>query len=218
MRRALLVGIAGLVLAAAALADPLDPKQKLTPADQALAKAALLRQSDLGPGWIGGPASTPSSLKAPVCPSLRPDYSKLTLTGHAESIFTNGNGGIQVVSDVEVWKNLAQAKQHMNALLQPKLGTCIRYALLKSVGGTNVTILEAQRRDFPKLGDSTVHYRAPLGVKSGDKTVSVLSDFILMRKGRTEIYLNVVAPAADEDQLTAFEERIARALIKRVRG
>jgi hypothetical protein len=218
MRRALLVALAALALATAALADPLDPKVKLVPADQARAKAVVLRQSDLGPGWIGGPASTPSSLKAPVCPSLRPNYSKLTLTGHAESIFNNGNGGIQVVSDVEVWKNLAQAKKHMDALLQPKLGACIRYALLKSVGGTNVTILEAQRRDFPKLGDSTAHFRTPLGVKSGDETVSVLADFILMRKGRHEIYLNVVAPASNEDQLTAFETRIARALIKRVRG
>jgi hypothetical protein len=218
VRRALLVALAGLTLAATALADPLDPKVKLTPADQARANAALLVQSDLGPGWAGGAASNPSPLKAPVCPSLRPDYSKLTLTGHAESIFNNGNGGVQVVSDVEVWKTLAQAEKHMNALLQPKLGACIRYALLKSVGGTNVTILAAQRRNFPKLGDSTAHYRAPLGVKSGDQTLSVLSDFILMRKGRTEIYLNVVAPAADEDQLTALETRIARALIERVRG
>ncbi len=216
MRRALLVVLAALVLAATALADPLDPKVKIVSADQAHASAAVLRKSDLGAGWVGGATRNPA-LKQPVCPALRPDYSKLTLTGHAESIFNNGNGGIQVVSDVEVWKTLAQAEQHMNALLQPKLASCIRYALLKSVGGTNVTILAAERQAFPKLGDSTVHYRTPLGVKSGNQTISVLADFILMRKGRTEVYVNVVAPANAEDQLTAFETRISRALMKRIR-
>ena len=68
----------------------------------------------------------PRSLKAPVCPSLRPDYSKLTLTGHAESVFDNGNGGVQIVSDVEVWKTAKQAEQHMDALLKPALPKCIQ--------------------------------------------------------------------------------------------
>ncbi len=104
----------------------------------------------------------------------------------------------------------------MNALLQPKLGACFRYALLKSVGGTNVIILSAKRQPFPKLGDTAVLYRIPLGIKN--QNVTVLSDFIMMRKGRTEIYLNVVAPSAIEDSLTALETRIARALIKRVRA
>ncbi len=140
MRRLLLVALAalvlaGTVLAGTALADPLDPKVAYKAADQARAKAALLRQSDLGTAWANHSTATPSSLKAPVCPSLRPNYSKLTITGHAESVFDNGNGGIQVVSDVEVWKTAKQAEQHMNALLKPALPKCIKYSLLKSVGG-----------------------------------------------------------------------------------
>jgi hypothetical protein len=217
MRAIVLAIVAGLALASAALADPLDPKVKLSPADQKRAKAAVLVQADLGPGWVGGTSATPSSLKAPVCPSLRPDYSKLTLTGHAESVFNNGNGGFQVVSDVEVWKTKAQAEQHLNALLQPKLPTCIKYSLLKSLGGDpQYVLLPVQRQKIANLGDVTVHYRLPVGIKS--KQVAVFSDYIFMRKGRTEIYLNVVAPAANEKQLTAFGTRIARALIKRVQA
>jgi hypothetical protein len=90
--------------------------------------------------------------------------------------------------------------------------------LLKSVGGTNVTILGAKRQPSPKLGDSAAHYRVPLGVKSGNQTVSVLSDVLLLRKGRTEIYLNVISPADNEDQLTGFVQRLARAALARVRG
>ena len=85
----LVVAVAALALAAAALADPLDPQVRITRADQARAKAALLVQSDLGMGWKGGTASSASSLKAPICPALRPDYRRLTITGHAESRFDN---------------------------------------------------------------------------------------------------------------------------------
>jgi len=216
MRWFLLVVLAALALASTALADPLDPKVRLNAADQVRAKAALLVQSDLGQGWRGGAASTPSSLKQPVCPSLRPDYSKLTLTGHAESRFDNGNGGIQVVSDVEVWKTLEQAEQHLNALLKPKLPACIKFALLKSVGGSAI-LLPVQVRKLGNFADVSVSYRVPVGFKSGGKVQTVLTDFVILRKGRTEIYLNVVAPSSAEDQLTAFETRLARALVKRVR-
>jgi hypothetical protein len=219
MRRALplLVAVAALVLTGTALADPLDPKVKIVPADQAAARAPLLTRADLGAAWAGGAAAKPSSLKAPVCPSLRPDYSKLTITGHTESRFDNGNGGFQVTADVEVWRTVAQASKHMGALLQPKLATCIKYALAKSVGGPDVTLLPVKKQKIAKLGDSTVHYRAPIAVKSGGETVTVLSDFVLLRKGRTEIYLNVVAPSTDEAQVTAFVTRVARTLVKRVR-
>src|SRR5215210_8580110 len=111
-RLAALLALAALVFAAAAFADPLDLKVKITKADQRRAKAVLLVQSDLGLGWRGGTAAKPSSLKAPVCPALRPNYSSLTITGHAESLFDNGNGGFQVVSDVEIWKTVAQAEAH----------------------------------------------------------------------------------------------------------
>jgi len=220
MRRALVTAAAATValgLVGAALGDPLDPKVKIVPRDQAAARAVLLTRADLGPAWKGGATANPS-LKAPVCPSLRPDYSKLTVTGHTESRFDNGNGGFQVVADVEVWRTLAQARKHMAALLQPALAKCIRYSVAKSVGTTNVTLLPVQRQKIAKLADTTVHYRAPIGVKSGNQTFTILYDVLMLRKGRTEIYLNVVAPSTDEQQVTSFATRVARQLAERVRG
>jgi hypothetical protein len=211
------VFLAALAFAGTALADPLDPKVAYNAADQKRARAALLKQSDLGAAWADRSTATPSSLKAPVCPSLRPDYSKLTITGHAESVFDNGNGGIQVVSDVEVWKTAKQAKQHMKALLQPKLPTCIRYALQKSLGSAAI-LLPVKATKLGKFAEVSVSFRAPIGFKSGGKVQTVLSDLVLLRKGRTEIYINVIAPSSAEKQLTAFETRLAQTLVKRVRG
>jgi len=214
----LLTVLAGLVVTGVALADPLDPKVAYNAADQAKAKAVILRQSDLGLGWNNRSPAAPSSLKAPVCPSLRPDYSKLTITGHAESVFDNGNGGVQVTSDVEVWRNEKQAKQHMDALLKPVLPTCIRYSLAKSAGANNsVLLLKVKKQKIGALGDSAVSYRAPVGYKVGKQTVIVASDFILLRKGDTEIYINVTGPSNDT-RLAALEQRIAKTLLARVRG
>jgi hypothetical protein len=218
MRPLLLAVLVALVAAASAVADPLDPKVRLTASDQALAKAALLRQSDLGPAWADRSTATPSSLKAPICPSLRPDYSKLTLTGHAESVFDNGNGGYQLTSDVEVWKTVAQAERHMKALLQPALPKCIKYSFLKTPGGSKLILLPVKPRHLGKFADVSVAYRAPVGYKVGKQTVVVTSDFIFLRKGRSEIYLNVTGPSTDDDQLTALETRIARTLAGRARA
>jgi hypothetical protein len=222
MRRALLVAVCALVgvpAAPAAVGDPLDPKVAITKADQALARAALLRKSDLGQGWTDRSTAQPSSLKQPICPQLRPNYSKLTLTGHAESVFDNGNGGFQVISDVEVWKTVKQAEQHMGALLKPALPKCIRYSLLKSVGGTQgVTLLPTKARKLGKFAEVSVSYRVPVAIKSGGQTFVVNSDYVFLRKGRTEIYINVTAPSTDEDQVTAFVTRIAKTLASRVRA
>ena len=175
-------------------------------------------QSDLGSGWQGGTLKTPSSLKQPICPQLRPNFSKLTITGHSESVFDNGNGGVQVSSDVEVWRSEKQAAQHMNALLKPALPTCIRYSLLKTAGGSNKAILlKTQKRSIGDIGDSAVSYRVPVGYKIGKQTVVVASDFLLLRKGRTEIYVNVTGPSNDA-ALPALEQRIAKTLLARVRS
>jgi len=217
--RTLLVALAAaLVLASVALADPLDPKKVLVPADEAYAARVALSQADLGEGWSGGAIKPPSSLKAPVCPQLRPDFSDLTITGHAESAWDNGNGGIQVVSDVEVWRTPKQMAAHYKRMLRPKINACLRYALLKDVGGTNVTILPVKRTTFPKLAPVTRHYRAPLWVKSGNQRFTVYSDLIYLGKGRTQVYINVIAPASAERQLKGFETRIARAIAARMRG
>jgi hypothetical protein len=220
MRRLLFVVLAALAITGAALADPLDPKVAYTSADQARAKAAVLQQSDLGIGWVNNSSTEAPSLKAPICPSLRPNYSKLTITGHAESVFDNGNGGYQVTSDAEVWKTASQAAQHMNALLKPALPTCIRYSLLKSVGGaSNITLRDPKPRFLGKIGGSVpVSYRVPVAIKDGSKTLILNADYIFLRKGRMEVYINVIAPSDDEASLLAFEKRVARTLAARMRS
>jgi hypothetical protein len=207
--------LAVLVLAGAALADASDPKQHFTKADQAKAAATVLAQNDLGAGWKGG-ARTPTSLKAPKCPAYTSNDSDLTMTGHAESLFSNGNGGVQVDSDVEVFRTARQAATRFARILQPRLGTCLRYDLLKSVAGTKgVRIGQVKRLPLPKVATHGAAFRVPLTVQNAGQSVTVDSDVLFLGQGPTAIYLNVVAPDVLGSQLTALEERLARALAAR---
>ena len=108
--RAVAVALASaLALAAAAAAAAPDPKVHLTKADQAIAKASLLRFSDLGAAWSGG-AVKPQSLKIPLCPADQPNDSDLVITGHAESTLALASQGLQVDADVEILQTARQVE------------------------------------------------------------------------------------------------------------
>jgi|SRR5581483_4006644 len=206
--------LAGVLAAAAGARDPWDPRTKIRAADQRQAESIVLTQGDLGPGWKGG-ARKPVSLKAPTCPAQRPNDGDLTLTAHAESVFSNGNGGVQVDSDVEIFRTEKQAKARFDRFLQPKLFRCLEYDLAKSIGGSGFTFLKPSRLPFPKVADRSAAFRVPIAVKSGGRTVVVHSDYLFLGKGRTQIYVNVVAPSVQEKQLPEFERRLAQRLVAR---
>jgi hypothetical protein len=206
--------VATLFTAVADARDPWDPRTKVRRADQQKAAATVVTQGDLGSGWTGG-ARKPTSFKAPTCPAQRPNDGDLTLTGHAESVFSNGNGGIQVDTDIEVFPNEKQATARLVRFQQPKLFSCLEYDLAKSIGGSGTTILKPVRLDFPKLADRVGAYRVPVVVKAGSQTVTVDADFIYLGVGRSLIYVNVVAPSVQEAQLPEFEHRLAKLLVGR---
>jgi len=219
-RRAICAALAvSLVAAAAAAADPLDPKTKIVAADQAAAVAALLTRADLGSGWAGGEI-TPTSLKAPRCPALQPSFHDLTLTGHAEASFSLASAGWQIDSDVTILKTAQQVATQYKRLLQPSLGTCIRYDIEKSTGATSSIHLGSTRRlKFPKFAGATVSalYRVPITVGSGKGASVVYDDTMFLSKSRTQFWLNFVAPSSDEVTLELREQEIAKTLLKRVR-
>src|SRR4051812_47153601 len=174
--------VATLFTAVADARDPWDPRTKVRRADQQKAAATVVTQNDLGAGWTGG-ARKPTSFKAPTCPAQRPNDGDLTLTGHAEALFSNGNGGIQIDSDVEVFPNAKQARARFVRFLQPKLFTCLKYDLAKSLGGSGFTFLNPTRLDFPKVAERVGAFRVPVAVKSGSQTVTVDADFLYLGVG-----------------------------------
>jgi hypothetical protein len=217
-RSCLAVAVAALVAAAAASADPLDPKIRINSSDQAAAARVLVTQDDLGAGWSGGRIN-PVSLKMPRCPTLQPNFSGLTLTGHVESNFNNGNGGWQVDTDVTMLKTPKQVSRQFALLSKPQLGTCVRYDVLKTTGSDpNIKLGLVKRLTFPKLGTFARAYRTTIVVKAGKGTVTVYDDTVMLAKGRTSVWMNFIAPSTEAGPLELREQEVARLLLGRIRS
>ena len=204
---------AALVAAGAALAaDLTDPKIELSKPDQALAAKLVLRIGDLGAAWSGG-AEKPNSLKIPICPSNHPTEGDLTVTGHAESRLNLQTAATQVDTDVLIFKRANQVAKLVRRVIQsPLLGDCLRYDLIKSIGGQGVTIVGVSQVPVAKAGDHAALFRVTLSVKSGSKTVPVFSDFLYVSQGRAQYFVNIVAPGAIKSELRSLENGIAKRL------
>jgi hypothetical protein len=213
--RLVVVGVCALIVASAALAaDSTDPRLRITKADQAKAASAVLRFSDLGPAWSGG-ATRPTSLKAPICPGNQPNDSDLTITGHAELLSLQG-AGLQVDTDAEIFKTPAQVAKLVRRTMGSAVTGCLKYNLLKSIG-TGGTVGATRALTVPKAGDRAALYRVEVSVKAPGsmQKVSVFSDYLFVSAGRTQFFVNLVAPSSAEDALPALENRIAKLLASR---
>jgi hypothetical protein len=201
--------------AAAAAADTLDPKVRPTRADQAAAGAAVLRFNDLGAAWTGG-AIKPQSLKIPLCPGAQPNNSDLTITGHAESSLSLRSEGISVDSDVEILKTAKQAALLAARILRPSLPGCLTYDLLRSgLASSRTSIRSVRKVPIAKAGTRVALYRVALSVPVGGRKLGVDSDYLFLTKGRTQFFVNLIAPANAQSELTGFENDIAKTLAER---
>ena len=218
MRLLAVAGAALVVASAAHAADSTDPKINQSKADQALAAKLVLRFTDLGAAWSGG-AEKPSSLKIPVCPSNQPNDSDLTITGHAESRLNLQTAATQVDTDVLIFKSAKQVAKLVGRVIEsPSISDCLRYDLIKSVGGQGVTIVGVSQVPVAKAGDHSALYRVTLSVKSGSKTVPVFSDFLYVSQGRAQYFVNIVAPGAIKSELPSLENRIAKGLAAKAKA
>jgi hypothetical protein len=209
------VACAALVWVSVAAADTFDPKVKLTKADQAAANASVLRFNDLGAAWTGG-AVKPQSLKIPLCPGVQPNYSKLTITGHAESTLELASQGLQVDSDVEIFKSAREAAAAATKILTKSLPSCLKYDLLRSgLAGGTTSIDSVTQVPVVNVGNRIALFRIALTAHSGGQKLGVLSDYLFLTKDRTEFFVNLIAPANVKSELPAFENDIAKTLAAR---
>jgi hypothetical protein len=207
---AVLAVLAALVGAAVAAADSTDPKTRLTTADQARAAASLLRFSDLGPAWSGA-GERPTTLKIPVCPGDQANNSDLTLTGHAESYLTLKSAGLQIDTDVEVFASARQVDKLVKRMVTPLLSACLKYDLLKSLGSSGASVGKVTLVKLHQAGSHSSDYR--VAVAYGGHPV--VSDYLFVSQGRTQFFVNVVAPSPLTSELLALEDRIAATLAGR---
>jgi hypothetical protein len=216
-RLALATAFLALVAALPAGAAPPNREQvRLNAADQAAARAAVLRHADLGPGgWLGG-AVKPDLSSSLSCPGYRPRQSDLVLTGAARADFRNT--GLQLESVAQVLKTRSMvARDWSRTVADPRALPCIRRTLGKSLPSSQ-QLVSLTSLAFPRLATYAAAYRGVIVVRSLGRHVSVVVDIVLLGRSRTELTLTAVAPAAARTSIAAAEVRLGRALLARVRA
>jgi len=192
-------------------------KIRFNAADQAAARAAVLRKSDLGSGtgWRGG-ARKPDLSATESCPNYSPKQSDLVLTGAAETQFSLGT--LVFDSEAQVLETARMVRlDWRRSVLAPGVLSCLRSTMSKSTPpGTRV--LSIQKLAFPRVAQYTAAFRLVIDVRSSRATVRLLVDVALVGRGRTEIILTTSAPLAARVSVKAAEIRLARILVARIRA
>lgn len=210
--------LGAVALAACALAVAGDGQEpvKLTPADQAAARAVVLRRADLGSsGWEGG-ATKPDLSSGLSCPNFHPKVSDLVITGAAQTTFRRSAlvfGNLVVI----LRTRRMVALDWRRSFLAPGAIPCLRRTMSKALGSSG-RLVSFTKLPFPRVTPRTALYRAVIAVQAGGRAVRVITDLVFAAKSRTEITLNVAAPASAANAVSAAERRLVRVLVRRARA
>jgi hypothetical protein len=178
------------------------------PRDMAAARASLLRASDLGVSWTGGPkkASRPYGLE---CGSSR------VVTGAAEAEFS-AVGGLDIQSHVQVLQDEAMVRADVGRAGRAAAVRCLATGL-EQTAGLGAKVVSTKRLPFPLLGDVTAAYRVILDLTTRGPNARMMVDVVAIGVRRTETSLVSVAPAQAGTAVLATEQSLARAILGRAR-
>jgi hypothetical protein len=169
--------VAALLICAAAWGD--REKVKIVPADQALAKNALVRLADLGSptGWSGGPTKPmpPTSFR---CGSYVAKQSDLVLTGNAAVRWMHN--GLEIDGESQVLRTEEMvARDWERTVTHAGVTECLRQKFASGLPkGQRLVSFGAIA--FPKVAKLTAAYRGLVDVGTGKSAVRVL---VVLRAG-----------------------------------
>jgi len=216
-RRVTIASVVAVVLAtgAGALAGGGNKQQiRFNAADQAAARAAVMRKSDLGsaPGWSGG-ARKPDLSADESCPNFNPKQSDLVLTGAAETEFSQA--ALDFDSEAQVLATARMVKlDWQRVVLTPGLLPCLR----SQTAPAGAKLVSLRKIPFPRLATYTAAFRLVTDVRASGSTVRLFVDIVLVGRNRTEITLRTTAPYTARAAVKAAEVRLARILVGRIRA
>ena len=181
MKRVAALVALGLVVVGVASAARGDPQKQLIPADQARAKAMLLRKADFGPGVKASKQSEDDFDF--YCKAL--DESDLVLTGEADSPnFAAATAGryLAVSSAGQVYQTAGQSAESWRRGTSSAGLKCAELGFRKLARQLDAIFIYFQKVPFPSLAPQTIAYQ----VKLIKDRVALVFDVIWLRDGRAQ--------------------------------
>ena len=198
------VALVALATTTGALAGRGDPRRAITSADQALAKAMLLRKSDLAAGFTASPQGKDPNF---YCAAL--DESDLTLTGDAESpdFALQAPGRIfSIASSAQIYRSSNQALASWRRSTSAAGERCAARGLASVIARSGGTFHSLERVAFPEVAPLTVSYRVTAELASGQQKVPAYFDVVVLERGRAQVTFFVFSVGAPlvRSELLAF--------------
>jgi hypothetical protein len=197
-----------LASAGSAAADHLDPQNRIRAADQARAKAMLVRASDL-PGFQRQASSSADAHL--TCPGL--NESDLTVTGDAEAPSWSLSV-VFVTSSSTVYTSRGDAATSWRRGTSAAGQRCLRDELGREFARQGARIASLRRQSFPALAEQSAAYRLTLDVIAQGQMVHAFVDFVVLRQARAVSGLVVGSALVQPDR--ALEVQLARTLAARM--
>lgn len=216
MTSALAASAVVLVSAAGVFAGDGKQQVKLNKRDQAAARVAVLRRTDLGSsGWQGGSVK-PDLSSTPNCPHFQPKVSDLVVTGAAETAFNRSS--LEFSSVAEVLETRRMVRLDWRRSVVPRAAVpCLRRTLANGLPA-GARIVSFARVPFPHVGTRSARFRGVIRIDVLGRTTRLVTDIVITFRSRTEITLDAAGPASAARSISATEARLARALVSRVRA
>jgi hypothetical protein len=203
-----LVVVLALALTGSAYADHLEPEKRIRAADQARARAMLLRQSDL-PGF----QQQPSSGADPHLTCAALDESDLTVTGDAEAP-TWGLSVVFATSSSTVYATQADAAKSWRRGTSSSGMRCLRQELGREFARQGARVVSVRRVAFPALAQRSAAYRLTLAGTAQGQTFNAFVDFLVLMEGRALAGLVLGSALVPPDR--AADVRLGRTLAGRM--
>jgi hypothetical protein len=159
-----------------------EPRERLRRSDNAIARAAVLRQSDMnGDGWK---RIHPSPDVPQHCASHDPDLSRFTLTGKARSAFKGSASYIE--SRATLLPSALEAQRYFEANFGPRALGCLRNSVKRALAkaGLQPRLLGARYEGAPNVGDQTSAYVIEYAITAHRKRFRYPVDIIAFRTSR----------------------------------
>lgn len=201
---------AALVVAAAALAGPFDPQRKITPADQARAKAMLLRKADIGKAVLRA-SQAEGSIHCRVN-----DQSGLTLTGEAKSpsfvlLGAHAAKVDTIDSASRVFASEADATASWRLASSSANLACVEAQARRALRQAGNQLVSFRKVSFPNVAPQTLVYRATVGT-GGPPYDSI--DVVAL--GHSRAIANLIFESAVTPPDKAYEVKLARIVARRM--
>jgi hypothetical protein len=191
---------------------------QMTRADQIAARAALLRQADVGdPMLWESAAETPDVSTALRCPNFQPKVSDLVVTGAAAVRYRQPGLVMHSISEVFRTATMLDLAWQRSAASPHYLG-CVQSFARRVLTPPIERFVSFRRLSVPRIGSHTEGFRTLVEVKTADGPVRVVIDTLRAIRGRTQISLTTTIPLTSVPKRWPHELVLLEKLVGRTRA